>query len=480
MFDNRQFLIKSYKLFDLVVMIFSFALATWLTFHDQVAIYSFEEFLAMRIKLQNFLLFIGLIFGWQFIFSAFNLYHSKRLSTSRVKESVDLLKATTLSALLLYLSAWLFNMSLITPLFLLIFWASSSMICVSTRYVLRRLLEWLRLRGRNLRFLLIAGANERARDFAKRIEAKPELGYRFLGFVDEKWCGNGDLDKFGWKLVSDFNGFTNFINQNVVDEVVIALPIKSLYREASEIFSACEKQGIIVRNLSDLFIKKIARSKTEYFDGLPIATHYSGYMYGWKVGVKRLIDIVISAFLLVILSPIALITAIAIKIDSPGPVYFAQERVGLNKRKFRLYKFRTMFVGADKMQDELEVLNEASGPVFKIMNDPRITKIGSFLRKASIDELPQLFNVIKGDMSLVGPRPLPVRDYNGFDQDWQRRRFSVPPGITCLWQVNGRSNISFEKWMELDMEYIDKWSLWLDLKILTKTIPAVLQGSGAK
>ena len=197
--------------------------------------FSFDDFLAMRIKVQNFVLFIGLIFGWQFIFSAFALYHSKRLS-GRKKEIIDLLKATTLSALLLYLSAWLFNMSLITPLFLLIFWASSSLICISSRYILRRFLEWLRLKGRNLRFMLIVGSNKRARDFAKRIEAKPELGYHFLGFVDEKWYGNGDLDKHGWKLVSDFKGFTNFINQNVVDEVVIALPIKSLYREASTNF----------------------------------------------------------------------------------------------------------------------------------------------------------------------------------------------------------------------------------------------------
>jgi exopolysaccharide biosynthesis polyprenyl glycosylphosphotransferase len=478
MFDNRQILVRSYKLFDLLVMIFSFALATWITFYDQAATFSFGDFLAMRIKVQNFVLFIGLILGWQFIFSAFALYHSKRLS-GRKKEITDLLKATTLSALLLYLSAWLFDMSLITPLFLLIFWVSGSLICISSRYILRRILEWLRLKGRNLRFMVIVGSNKRARDFAKRIEAKPELGYRFLGFVDEKWYGNGDLVKHGWRLVSDFKGFTDFINQNVVDEVVIALPIRSLYQEASQIFSACEKQGIIVRNLSDLFNKKIARSKTEYFDGLPIATHYSGYMYGWRVAVKRLLDVVISAVLLVILSPLALITAIAIKIYSPGPVHFVQERVGLNKRKFRLYKFRTMVDGADKKQSDLEGLNEVCGPAFKIKNDPRITPVGKILRKTSIDELPQLFNVLKGDMSLVGPRPLPVRDYNGFSEDWHRRRFSVRPGITCLWQCNGRSNVNFEHWMELDMEYIDNWSLQLDLKILLLTVPAVLKGSGA-
>jgi exopolysaccharide biosynthesis polyprenyl glycosylphosphotransferase len=202
-------------------------------------------------------------------------------------------------------------------------------------------------------------------------------------------------------------------------------------------------------------------------------------MGGWQVGVKRVMDFVLSIILLLVLAPLFLIAALLIKFDSKGPVFFMQERVGLGKRRFRLYKFRTMIDGADKKQDELEVLNEVSSPVFKIQKDPRITRLGRILRKTSIDEIPQLINVLKGDMSLVGPRPLPVRDYNGFNQDWHRRRFSVRPGITCLWQVNGRSSIQFEKWMQLDMSYIDNWSLWLDLKIIAKTIPTVLKGSGA-
>jgi len=177
--------------------------------------------------------------------------------------------------------------------------------------------------------------------------------------------------------------------------------------------------------------------------------------------------------------PVFLLTAIAIKLTSPGPIFFVQDRVGLNKRRFCMYKFRTMIPDAEKKQDELEDFNEASGPVFKIKNDPRITPIGRILRKLSIDELPQLFNVLKGDMSLVGPRPLPIRDYNGFSEDWHRRRFSIRPGITCLWQVNGRSDTSFEEWIKLDMEYIDNWSLWMDMKILLLTVPAVIKGSGA-
>jgi lipopolysaccharide/colanic/teichoic acid biosynthesis glycosyltransferase len=181
----------------------------------------------------------------------------------------------------------------------------------------------------------------------------------------------------------------------------------------------------------------------------------------------------------VMLLPLFGIIAALIKLSSEGPVFFIQERVGLNKRKFRIYKFRTMVPNAEQLMAQLEQENEISGPVFKIKKDPRITSIGRLLRSTSIDELPQLFNVLKGDMSLVGPRPLPLRDYEGFSDDWQRRRFSVRPGITCLWQVNGRSSIPFEQWMKLDLQYMDEWSLWLDLKILARTIPAVLKGSGA-
>jgi lipopolysaccharide/colanic/teichoic acid biosynthesis glycosyltransferase len=179
------------------------------------------------------------------------------------------------------------------------------------------------------------------------------------------------------------------------------------------------------------------------------------------------------------LAPVFLIVALLLKFSSGGPIFFRQERMGLNKRRFRILKFRTMVPNAEKMMAELEKHNEVSGPVFKIKDDPRITPLGKFLRRTSIDELPQLFNVLKGDMSLVGPRPLPIRDYEGFNQDWQRRRFSVRPGITCLWQVSGRSSIPFEQWMKMDLQYMDEWSLWLDVKILAQTVSAVLKGSGA-
>jgi exopolysaccharide biosynthesis polyprenyl glycosylphosphotransferase len=195
--------------------------------------------------------------------------------------------------------------------------------------------------------------------------------------------------------------------------------------------------------------------------------------------IKRTLDCLLSGTLLVIFSPLFFVVAVLVKLTSPGPIFFCQIRVGLNKRKFNIYKFRTMVANAEQLQDQLLSMNEMSGPVFKIERDPRVTPLGRVLRNTSIDELPQLFNVLKGDMSLVGPRAMSLRDYQLFDKDWQRRRFSVKPGITCLWQIHGRNSIPFEEWMELDMQYIDTWSLWLDLKILVQTVPAVLRGNGA-
>jgi exopolysaccharide biosynthesis polyprenyl glycosylphosphotransferase len=327
--------------------------------------------------------------------------------------------------------------------------------------------------------MLIVGANNRAVQFSQKIEAQKELGYKILGFVDSKWHGIDEFHRNVYKLVADFGEFPAYLRNNLVDEVMIALPMKSHYRQASRIMTQCEEQGVICRYLPDLFNARLPHLKAVHFEDKTIITDYTGAFDPLSLFIKRTIDIVSSLILLISLAPLFLVVSLLIKRDSPGPVFFMQDRVGLGKRRFRLYKFRTMAADAEKRMEEIEHLNEVSGPVFKIKDDPRITRTGKFLRKISIDELPQLINVLKGDMSLVGPRPLPVRDYNGFNEDWHRRRFTVRPGITCLWQVNGRSNVAFEKWMQLDMQYIDNRSLLLDLKILAKTIPAVLRGSGA-
>jgi exopolysaccharide biosynthesis polyprenyl glycosylphosphotransferase len=327
--------------------------------------------------------------------------------------------------------------------------------------------------------MLILGTNSRAVTFATHIMTKPELGYRVLGFVDEDWPGLQEFRKSHRTLCCNFDGLAEYFRRNVVDEVAIYLPLQSFYAHTSQVVALCEQHGILMRFDSDIFNLRIGRSRADDFDGFSHITAYAGSLDGWPILAKRVIDVVVSCLLLALLSPLLAIVALAIKCTSDGPALFLQERIGLNKRRFRIYKFRTMVLDAEKMLPELEILNEVAGPVFKIRNDPRMTRVGRFFRRTSIDELPQLFNVVKGDMSLVGPRPLPVRDYEGFNEDWQRRRFSIRPGITCLWQVNGRSSISFEQWMQLDLQYMDHWSLWLDLKILALTVPAVLKGSGA-
>jgi exopolysaccharide biosynthesis polyprenyl glycosylphosphotransferase len=328
--------------------------------------------------------------------------------------------------------------------------------------------------------MLIVGTNPRAVEFAKRITANKELGYRVLGFVDDPWPGTPNFEGSEYQIVSDSDGLAEFLRWNVVDEVAVYLPFGSFYRHASEVATICQQHGIMMRFNSDIFGLKATRWRSEDFDGtLHVATSSGTDLAALSHSVKRMIDIVVSATCLVLMSPILVGAAIAIKLTSHGPVFFKQQRIGINKRRFDILKFRTMVPNAERLMAALETQNEVSGPVFKMKNDPRITSVGRFLRRSSIDELPQLLNVLKGDMSLVGPRPLPVRDFEGFSEDWQRRRFSVKPGITCLWQVNGRSGISFEQWMRLDLQYMDEWSLWLDLKILAKTVPAVIKGSGA-
>lgn len=478
MIGRRRVLQKGFKLFDVFVMVACFAFASWASYLRGSETDSFSEFLSIRIKIINFILFAGLVLLWHVILAAFHFYHSKRLS-GRWNELFGILQAVTLGALIIYAVARVLNLTLITPAFLAIFWLTDLALMVQSRLVLRWGLAWMRRRGRNIRFMIIVGTGRRAVDFARKIDSRPELGYRILGFADSNWMGLPEFEKNGYRIVTDIDGFAAYIRENVVDEVIIALPLKSEYKTASRVAKLCEEQGIIVRSLSDLFDLRTSKVTAGTIEGLPLVSNYSSPMHGWQVEVKRLIDVLGSAIVLVIMLPVFIIVSLAIKLSSAGPVFFVQERVGLGKRRFRVYKFRTMVNGAEKKQAELEALNEQTGAVFKIKNDPRITAVGRILRKLSIDELPQLINVLVGDMSLVGPRPLPIRDYSGFNEDWHRRRFSVRPGITCLWQANGRSDVSFERWMELDMEYIDRWSLWLDFMILAKTVPSVLRGSGA-
>jgi exopolysaccharide biosynthesis polyprenyl glycosylphosphotransferase len=469
---------------DLLTMIFSFLIAASAVVADVDGV-PFTKFFSIRIKIANFLLFIAFAAAWYSLLCVSGAYYVRRLTPWK-QEIKDILYGTSLGTLLLLLMGVFFKISLVTPIFLTVFWVLTSSVAILSRIVLKFTMAKLWLKGINLQNAVIVGSNARAVKFATNLENNPELGYRVIGFVDQEWQGNKLFQKSGFPLLADFNNFPSFLRNHVVDEVIIDLPLNSFYQEASYIVGICVQQGIIVRFLSDsfylLFDMRLARTELEEFHDNVVISVYTGAMGGWPILAKRVFDFLVSLIFIILLSPVFLLVAVLIKLTSPnGPVFFIQDRIGLKKRKIRVYKFRTMVPNAETQMADLERFNEASGPVFKIKNDPRITRLGRFLRKTSIDELPQLFNVLIGDMSLVGPRPLPVRDYAGFSKDWHRRRFSVKPGITCLWQIHGRSSLSlpFERWMNMDMEYIDHWSLGLDLKILAQTIPAVMKGRGA-
>jgi exopolysaccharide biosynthesis polyprenyl glycosylphosphotransferase len=282
------------------------------------------------------------------------------------------------------------------------------------------------------------------------------------------------------------------INDCTIDQIVKLLHERSpngvilnakhtYFGQIEKAIQACELEGVDVWLVADFFRTQISRTSFDDFYGRPVIVFRSVPEYSWQGIVKQMIDVFGALFLIVISFLPLLGAALAIHLTSPGPILFRQRRCGLNGRPFTMLKFRSMVSDAEQRKVELAVLNEMSGPVFKLTNDPRITPVGRLLRKWSIDEFPQLFNVLRGEMSLVGPRPLPVDEVERFDDPAHRRRLSVKPGLTCLWQVSGRNNVrDFKEWVRLDLEYIDNWSLWLDLKILWRTVPVVLVGTGAK
>jgi exopolysaccharide biosynthesis polyprenyl glycosylphosphotransferase len=474
---KRRLLLNALKLLDLTLLVVAFGIATALVAYVEKGV-SLEKFLSLRVKLSNCAIFAIALFVWHVILIASGLYKSRRLAP-RVAELFDVLKATMLCTLCMGFLAATFTIRMVTSRFLVFFWMISFVILMSARLGLRYVLSGIRLHGRNLRYVLILGTNARAIEFARKIESTPERGYRLLGFVDDNWADFGKFKETGFPLACHQADLAEFLRRNVVDEVAFYLPLGTYYGQCVRVAALCEEHGVVMRFATDIFTMKTARARGEEVDGDHFISANTNALDGWPLVMKRALDIALSGSLIVLLTPLLVAVALLIRLTSSGPALFRQERLGLNKRRFLMYKFRTMVVDAETQMAALERYNEVTGPVFKIKNDPRITRIGKILRRTSIDELPQLLNVLKGDMSMVGPRPLPVRDYEGFSEDWQRRRFSIQPGLTCLWQINGRSSIEFEEWMKLDIKYMDEWSLWLDFKILARTIPAVLKGSGA-
>lgn len=483
---QRRIVLILLKLADLAVVAAAFVVAIGLALRhsgDWLAV------LELRIKVRNVAFILAYLGYWHLVFTGLGLYRSHRLSTIS-REWRHLTAAVCVGAAPIIVLRHAMHFSFTTTTFLTWFMTLVFLGLAIERRILRAVARSMRRHGRNLRNVILIGSGPAAFDMSARLARRADLGYRVTALIDAEAPGNGGTPET--IRTSGGNGhhpsnapsavtlsrIAAAIDENPIDEVFIALPLDSAQPLIRSIVALCEEQGITIRLLSMVVEPLLAHAQLDELDDRPVITIFTGPPDSAKLLVKRAFDVLASLVVLILLSPLLLIAAIAIKLDSGGPVLFVQERVGLNRRRFRAYKFRTMVMDAEQQQAALEARNEAIGPVFKIRNDPRITRLGTWLRHLSLDELPQLLNVLRGDMSLVGPRPLPLRDVSLIDTAAHKRRFSVKPGITCLWQINGRKPL-FDDWVRADMEYIDRWSLSLDFKILLKTIPAVLSRRGA-
>ncbi|MCC6849207.1 MAG: sugar transferase [Deltaproteobacteria bacterium] len=421
---------------------------------------------------------------WHFALRMRGLYNSYRLSPAS-REIRDLATAVAIATLPLVPLSLPHRFEYVRPAFLVVFPLLVFGGLGVERRALRAVARQVRNLGRNLRDVIIVGDGGPALEGAARLAQRDGLGYRVIEVLNVRSKGgsptvSGNGAAHGAPRAPDdtLGQLAALLESRPIDEVFLGLPLDGSEPLIRPIIALCEEQGITVRVVAHLAALDWGKASIDTLGEQPVITISSGPPDSLRLVAKRLIDLAGATGGLLLLAPVMAAIAIAVKLDSGGPILFVQERVGLNRRRFPAYKFRTMVVDAERLQADLEHLNEAEGPVFKIEEDPRCTRLGRWLRRLSLDELPQLVNVLMGDMSLVGPRPLPVRDVDRIDTRWHRRRFSVKPGITCLWQINSREP-KFEEWIRSDMEYIDNWSLTLDLKILAKTIPAVISGQGA-
>jgi len=406
------------------------------------------------------------------------LFRSKNYIAILKPISVASLQASGLYLVYLYFIRFPLEQQIQTALFFSIVFVCLNILQLSIKYVLQH----LRTLGYNYQTVLIIGKGRQARRFADKITGNSSWGFQITGFLGSR-DDDDQLDKAVLWSYSDIPqiGFIDelsvILKTRQVDWVVIA-PEQSDTFDTEPMALQCQEMGVRLVVLPKIYPTAYTRIRPTEFFGSPVLVYETGPSGGRRILLKEAYDRIGALVGLISALPIIVFASISIKLFSKGPIFFIQERLGKNGKRFKMIKFRTMRVDAENIKARLDSLNEMDGPVFKIKNDPRVTAIGGILRKTSIDELPQLFNVLKGDMSLVGPRP-PLPDEVKQYDPWQRRRLSIKPGITCLWQVEGRNKISFENWMRLDLEYIDNWSLWLDTKILARTIPAVLSRKGA-
>lgn len=390
----------------------------------------------------------------------------------------SIVKAGLLVGIVFTMVAFSFQFYFVSRSFFALILMICGMLITAERFALLKILNAIRTRGYNFKYMLVVGTGRRAHEFIKTVHRHPEWGFKIIGLVDAD-PAKKDEEILGHRVLGSLQDLPQLLDRYVIDNCVFVVPRSWLY-DIEDSILYCEQVGVKVSVALDHYNLKFAKAKQSNLASFPLLTFETTSDKIAQLFCKRVVDLVGSFTALVTFSPLFALLAVLIKIDSRGPVFFKQTRSGLNGRKFTLYKFRTMVVDAEERLQELRAKNQMEGPVFKLDNDPRMTPLGKWLRKFSLDELPQLWNVLRGDMSLVGPRPPLPSEVNEY-QPWQRRRLSMPPGITCIWQVNGRSDVvDFDDWMKMDLQYIDNWSFLLDMKICLQTVPAVLLAKGAR
>ena len=466
------------KALDVSITVFSFILAYFIKIHILPGRLS-----ALSAVPNYYLVLMLIIISWYMAFKWMDVYVPYRANpfwhffTAVVKGSL-------LGMILVSIAMYTMHIQSVSRLLMGIFLILNISLLILSKFIVFKTLERLRTDGFNTRSVLIVGSKERAKDVIRAIEKYKSSGYRVVGCFDVEEELVGQTVENGHKVIGLIRDLEAYLRHNIVDELIFAMPLKKI-KKADRYLALAEGMGIKVRIIPDweihclMYRPNIATIHFESFLGVYNMTLQSTPVNDGMVLLKTIFDYLVALVLTFLLLPVFAAIAVTIKRTSKGPVFYTQERLGMNGRKFKFYKFRTMVNNADEIRKRLEDKNEMDGPVFKIKDDPRIIPgIGHFLRKTSLDELPQLFNVLKGEMCLVGPRPPIPKEVDEYSV-WHRRRLSMKPGMTCLWQIApNRNDLSFDEWMKLDLKYIDTWSLFNDIKILFLTARAVVTRSG--
>lgn len=394
-------------------------------------------------------------------------------ATSSTAEAMAIVGSTTFALMLVFALTTLVRYPASSRLTFIYAWGFAVVFTIAGRALLRMLRARLYRAGIGAQRTIVVGNNRLARMVMQMLAQEQSLGYQVIGFVDQAV----DTDFGRFRALGTIEQLPTLIDTLGATAVVVALPA-SQHEDAIWVLEHCRRDGVNVSLVPDLFDVQLSHVRLDSLGGIPIFGVKETTIAGWNLFLKRAMDLVVSTLALVLLAPACAIVALAIKLDSPGPVFFKQVRLGKGGAPFVCYKFRSMYHGAEAQLEALRAFNEADGPIFKMREDPRLTRVGRVLRRTSIDELPQLWNVFRGEMSLVGPRP-PIPSEVERYEPWHRRRLEAVPGLTGLWQVSGRSSLSFEEMVMLDIYYIENWSLGLDIQILLRTVPAVIATAGA-